>query len=117
MKSRLIFSLSVALMFLSASVFSYSQEKPNTTNKPVQHKQVKQINSASNIHKAKTVSMKTAKAQTADKKTTMKTARIKNQKRTRNETGKSGNKKELTHHKRMEKNLHKKESNNTLQKK
>lgn len=117
MKSSLFFSLSVALIFLSASVFTYSQDNSNTTNKPVKHKQVNQITSAAKTHQLKTVNSKTAKAQTTNKKTTVKSAKVKNQKITKNETRKAENTKELTHHKKMEKKIRKKESNNTPQKK
>lgn len=116
MKSRLIFSLSVALFFLSASVLSFSQDKPNTSDKKDVQKQEKQVTHTTKPTQLKTVSNKTGKEKTNIKKMTTKQSKVKGQNITKNETTKAVNTKEPKHHKEMEKKTPKKESN-TPQKK
>lgn len=116
MKSRLIFSLSVALIFLSASVLSYSQDKPTTTEKKTRQTQEKQITHTTKPNQMKTVSTKTGKVKTTQKKMTEKQTKVKGQNITKNETSKTVNTKEPKHHKEMEKKVQKKESD-TPQKK
>lgn len=117
MKSRLIFSLSVALIFLSAAVFTYSQEKPNTTSRDTKQTQEKQVTKTSRPHQDKAVSTKTAKEKTVHNKTDKRSAKVKTQKVNKKQTKKAENATELRHHKKMEKKLQKKENNNITQKK
>lgn len=114
MKSRLIFSLSIALIFLSASVFTYSQDKPNTSDKTAKVKQEKQVvkTTKPQVHTMKMVSNKTAKVKTIQKKAVEKTGNMKEQKTTKSEATKTAKTKELKHHRQLEK-----KKNNTPQKK
>ncbi len=112
MKTRLIFSLSVALIFLGMNVQTIAQEKPLTSAKNSRKTQEKQLTQPTNAKQ-----LKTAKDHAAtNKKITEKTSKIRDRKISKNEAPKKLNKKETVHHKRLEKKTQKKESN-TPQKK
>jgi len=112
MKTRLIFSLSVALIFLSMNVLTFAQEKPVTAAKNNSKTQEKQLTTPAKTHQLKTANNHAV----TNKKMTEKTSKIKDKKISKNEASKKLNKKEAVHHKRLEKKTQKKESN-TPQKK
>jgi hypothetical protein len=113
MKSRLIFPLSVALIFLCTGILTYSQEKPNTSDKTTKVKQEKQVvkTTKPQVHNMKMVSKKTAKEKTTQKKAIVKTGKLKEQRTTKSKTAATVKIRELKHHKKMEK------KSNTPQKK
>ncbi len=112
MKTRLIFSLSAALIFLSLNISAFAQEKPVTTAKNNSQSQAKQLTKATKTHE-----MKLQKENAViNKKTTEKTSKVKGRKILKNEPSKKLSKKEAVHHIKMIKKTQKKESN-TPQKK
>jgi hypothetical protein len=116
----LFFVLSVALIFFSSSILTYSQSKIDTAARNNVHVQVKHVtHSASNL-KAKTVSKKTISNKVNKKlekgkqeKPAVKTIKVNEQKTTKNTKKKTSNVEKnmvIKHHKRMEKKTTKKDS-------
>ncbi len=114
MKTHLIFSLFVALVFLSMSVVSFAQEKPVTSAKNTKQTHEKQLTKPAKMHQMRVI--KDDAVKTGDKKVTKNTSTVKNRKNLKNEPSQKTKKKEVVHHKKMEKKIQKKESN-TPQKK
>ena len=112
MKSRLIFSLFVALIFLSTGIMSYGQEKPMTTAKKTTHTQERQLTKQANTHQMKKIKDDAV----TNKKVTAKTVKTKAEKVSKDEHSAKLNKGAVVHHKKLEKKTEKKESN-TPQKK
>lgn len=117
MKSGILFILSVALIFLSANVFTYSQSKTGVPHKNAPKTHGKQITQVSKINKAKSTGLKTTKVNAADKKISRTSKVGKSEKPVKNRTKKAENTKILKHHKIMQKKTQKKKSNNTPHKK
>jgi hypothetical protein len=118
MKSRLIFALSVAILFLSTSILTFSQSKTNTADKSTKAIQVKQVTPTTNKQMEKTTAVKTNKKVENSKqlKKTEKTSKVKGQKVTKSKTTKVAHNKVMMHHKKMDKKTTKPESS-TPQKK
>ncbi len=114
MKSRLVFSLCAALIFLSVNISSYAQEKTVTSAKDTKQIQEKQLTKPTKTHQMKMI--KDDAVKTNNKKVIQKAVNIKDKKTLKNEPSTKLNKKEVVHHKKLEKKTQKKESN-TPQKK
>ena len=103
MRRGLIFSLSIVILFFSASIFTYSQNKTSTVDKNTkQTTQVKQVAPKTNKTMVKAVNLKTNKKTVKAKteKKNEKTAKVEGKKVTKTKTSKTT--KELRHHKKME---------------
>jgi len=108
-------SLSVALLFLSAGVLTYAQNKPDTVKNP-KTTQVKQVTHTTKQGKTTSLSTKTNKEKPTQMKMKKSTTGVKVHKTTKNESSKLVNTKETGHHKKMEKKIQSKESKTPLKK-
>lgn len=117
MKSRIFFIFSVALLFLSANVLTYSQSKTDAPHKNYRKTQVKQVYHVSKTNQVKKTGLKTAKVNTIDKRMTKASKDAKDQKSVKSRIKRAENTKILKHHKIMQKKTQRKENNNTPHKK
>ena len=116
MKSRLIFALSVALLFFGTSIFTYSQSKTGTTEKTAKQ-EVKQTPVKTTNTTQKIASLKTnTKMEKGKKSKTEKTSKMKDNKVTKTKSPKVVNNKAMIHHKKMDKKATKPETSKTEKK-
>ncbi len=116
MKSRLILTLTVAVLFFGTSILTYAQSQTgsqsNTTQTQVKQVPVKNVTSHKIAKLEKTG--KTEKTAKTTKKTEM--SKAPKSKTETTKAPKSSNKKSMTHHKKMGKKTSKTVNNNTQSK-
>ncbi len=116
MKTRMFLSLFAALLFFSAGVLTYAQNKQDTSVKDTKTTQVKQVTHATKHGKTTSLSTKMNKEKPTKMKMTKSTTGVKVNKTTKKESSKPVNTKDISHHKKMEKKIQSKESKTPLKK-
>jgi len=116
MNIRIFLSLSAALLFLSAGVLTYAQNKPATTVKNTKTTHIQQVTHTTKPVKTSSLKTKMNKEKPTKMKMTKSTTGVKVHKITKNESSKPVTTKEPMHHKKLGKKIQSKESKTPLKK-